>query len=601
MSARCWSWLSHQCVAWLLFAPAVAFGAPFAYITNGGSGTVSVIDTATNAVVATAPAVFGALGVAVNAAGTRVYVTDSVLGTLSVIDARTNAVVANVPVGRTPTGVAVNASGTRVYVTNIDSANVSVIDAARDTVVATVPVGASPAGVVTNPPGTRVYVANSDSNTISIIDAATNAVVATLTVGDGPAGLAMNATGTRLYATIDSTNSVAVIDIATNTIVGSIPVGMTPAGVAVNPAGTRVYVANSDSASVSVIDAATNIPIATVAVGTTPTGIGVNPAGTRVYVANFDSNSVSVIDAVSNAVIATIGVGVNPVAFGLFIGPAVAPGANVQGLWWATGGKEPYWGINFAHQGDQVFGTWYTYDTTGKAWWLSTLAGRTAPGSNTYTGPIYVDSGPPFNNFVGAGKPTQIGTATITFIDANSGTFSYSVNAAAAGLTAIAAATAQAKSITRFDLGTGLQPTCTYSAAPNFAAATNYQDLWWATGGTESGWGINFAHQGDSVFATWYTYDVDGTPLWLSVLTTRVGASNVYTGPLYRTSGPRFDAYDPSKAVAQQVGTATLTFIDGNTATLGYTTTGAGGLPAVTQNKAITRFLFAAPAGTVCS
>jgi hypothetical protein len=53
--------------------------------------------------------------------------------------------------------------------------------------------------------------------------------------------------------------------------------------------------------------------------------------------------------------------------------------------------------------------------------------------------------------------------------------------------------------------------------------------------------------------------------------------------------------------VLQQVGTATLTFADGNHATFDYTTTGAGGLPEVTQAKSITRFLFAAPGGTVCN
>ncbi len=38
-----------------------------------------------------------------------------------------------------------------------------------------------------------------------------------------------------------------------------------------------------------------------------------------------------------------------------------------------------------------------------------------------------------------------------------------------------------------------------------------------ACGGTpaESGWGINFAHQGDIVFATWFTYDTAGKPWWL--------------------------------------------------------------------------------------
>jgi hypothetical protein len=218
------------------------------------------------------------------------------------------------------------------------------------------------------------------------------------------------------------------------------------------------------------------------------------------------------------------------------------------------------------------------------------LANRTAPAGNAYSGPIYVNSGPPFNNFVGAGMPTQVGTGTLTFADANNGSFAYTVNA-----------TAQNKAISRFDLGTGAQPACTYSATtPNFAAASNYQDLWWVANGAESGWGINFAHQGNSVYATWYTYDVDGTPLWLSVLAPRVGASNVYTGTLYRTSGPRFDAFDTTKVVTVPVGTATLTFADGNHATFAYSTNGAGGLPLANQNKPVTRVPFAASGGTLC-
>jgi len=132
--------------------------------------------------------------------------------------------------------------------------------------------------------------------------------------------------------------------------------------------------------------------------------------------------------------------------------------------------------------------------------------------------------------------------------------------------------------------------------------ATNYQDLWWVANGAESGWGINFAHQGDSVFATWYTYDIDGTPLWLSALTQRQATSNVYSGPLMRTTGPRFDAYKASDVVMPipTVGTATLTFANGNSATFNYTTNGSGGLPAgIDQTKAIVRFPITT-GGTIC-
>jgi len=273
-----------------------------------------------------------------------------------------------------------------------------------------------------------------------------------------------------------------------------------------------------------------------------------------------------------------------------------ASAVNYQGLWWNP--AESGWGVNFVHQGDQVFATWYTYDTTGNAYWLSMLAGRTTPTGNAYKGDIYVDVGPPFNNFAGSGVATKVGDGTVTFTDANNGSFFYELTAG--GATNVQ----QTKPITRFSLG-GAQPTCTYATAPNLAAATNYQDLWWVP--TESGWGVNFAHQGNQLFATWYTYDAKGAsgnpPLWLSALITRQGTSNVFTGPLTRTSGPRFDNYKASDVVQPipTVGTATVTFADGNHATFVYTTNGTGGLPVVTnQSKSITRFLFAAPAGTVC-
>ncbi len=275
-----------------------------------------------------------------------------------------------------------------------------------------------------------------------------------------------------------------------------------------------------------------------------------------------------------------------------------ATALNVQGLWWAAGGTEAFWGINFAHSGDRVFATWYTYDTTGKAWWLSMLASKTA--GSTYAGPIYVDIGPPFNNFIGTGTAMPVGNGTLTFSDANNGTFHYDLNAGSGGSPV---PVSQTKTLARYDLFTGPQVTCAFDPAANLALATNYQDLWWAASGMESGWGINFAHQGDSVFLTWYTYDSGGAPLWLSALTQRVGATNVYTGNVLRTSGPRFDSYRTSDVVQPipTVGTATLTFVNGNSATFNYTTNGNGGLPpGVNQTKSIVRFPFAAAGGTVC-
>ena len=108
-------------------------------------------------------------------------------------------------------------------------------------------------------------------------------------------------------------------------------------------------------------------------------------------------------------------------------------------------------------------------------------------------------------------------------------------------------------------------PTCTWGAQPNPALATNFQGLWGAApAGAESGWAISFTHQGDTIVAIWFTFGLDGKPLWLIVAATRTGP-NVYTGKLFTATGPDFDSILGS-VTATEVGTATFTFADGNNA-----------------------------------
>lgn len=257
---------------------------------------------------------------------------------------------------------------------------------------------------------------------------------------------------------------------------------------------------------------------------------------------------------------------------------------NYQGLWWATPpGSESGWGINFAHQGDVIFATWFTYDATGKAWWLSMTASRS--GQNVYSGDLLQTHGPAFSATPfdpNAVTHSTVGHATLTFTDANTAQFAYTVNGIA-----------QTKTLTRERFGTA--PACNFGAQPNLALATNYQDLWWAApAGVESGWGINLTEQSSMIFGTWFTYDVDGSPLWLSVLAANT-APGVFTGDLVRTRGPPFSAtpFDPAMVTHTGVGTATFTFSDGNHGTFAYTVGG------VAQSKPITREVFVNP-GTVC-
>ncbi len=259
--------------------------------------------------------------------------------------------------------------------------------------------------------------------------------------------------------------------------------------------------------------------------------------------------------------------------------PAVA---NYEGLWWA-GAAESGWGINFAHQGDVIFATWFTYDAAGKAWWLTMTANKSAEG--VYGGQVNKTTGAPFNAFVPPATPTAVGTATITFTSASTASFAYTVN----GIS-------QTKAITLQNFAT--PSTCVWGAQPNLTLATNYQDLWWAAGGLESGWGVNLTQQGTTIFATWFTYDVNRNPLWYSA-TASQGAPGTFSGALIKTSGPAFSAtpFDGSTVQRTNVGTVTFTFSDGNTGNFSYVVNDPPNVG--TQTKAITRQVFRPP-GTVC-
>lgn len=137
----------------------------------------------------------------------------------------------------------------------------------------------------------------------------------------------------------------------------------------------------------------------------------------------------------------------------------------------------------------------------------------------------------------------------------------------------------------------------------NFAGATgsinvmapasfNVQGLWWNDPDlSESGWGLNVAHQGDILFTSWFTYDADGSGMWLfQSRADRIG-SNTYAGDIFRATGAPFTNYDVTRVPVNpvRVGSGTLTFRDPTHGTFAYT------VNTTTQSKQIKRFNFASP------
>lgn len=144
--------------------------------------SISVIDTSTNTVTATLTdrSLLGPFTMAMTPDGKFLHIvnygnplfparTDN--NTVTVIDTATNAVV-NVIAGveSSPSGIAITPDGKLAYVTSYASqGTVAVIDLAAGAVIQTLSVGTLPSEVAIDPAGRYAYVNNFRDNTVSVI------------------------------------------------------------------------------------------------------------------------------------------------------------------------------------------------------------------------------------------------------------------------------------------------------------------------------------------------------------------------------------------------------------------------------------------------
>lgn len=315
-------------VALLLAAGTNAAQAGYAYVTNAGASAISIVDTATNTVVAQ-PDIGGtsARAVAVLPNGNFAYVGIANGTQVKVLDTATHAVTATITVGTDPSGIAALPDSSRVYVTNNTSNTVSVIDAATNTVTATIPLNLSgPLGIVISPDGSRAYVGGSAGDIVAVINTATNTVLQLIStdVNTNPQGIDIAPDGSKVYVALTTTSEVAVIDTTSLTITNRYAVGSSVGGVAVSADGTRLFVTGVGTNNVQVVTAATGASVTNIAVGASPQGIAMNADRTRAYVTNLVGNSVSVIDTAGNTVVTTVGSTSQPGSMGRFVSPELA-------------------------------------------------------------------------------------------------------------------------------------------------------------------------------------------------------------------------------------------------------------------------------------
>jgi YVTN family beta-propeller protein len=286
------------------------------FVSNERSGDVTVIDGASDAVVATFSVGKRPRGIHATPDGKRVFVTlsgsprmapgvdenrapaDKTADGLGVIDPVTRKLVDRWHIGSDPEQFAISRDGQFAFIANEDDASAAIVDLNSGQSRGKVKVSEEPEGMGVNPTNGEVYVTCEEKGDVFAIAPDEQRVVGKIDVGGRPRSITFLNDGSRAYVACENGGYVAVVDPRAHKLISKIqlPQGSLPMGSAISPDEKEVYVSTGRGNAIAVINSATSALVTTIPVGKRVWSIALSPDGSKLYTANGASNDVSVVD-----------------------------------------------------------------------------------------------------------------------------------------------------------------------------------------------------------------------------------------------------------------------------------------------------------------
>jgi YVTN family beta-propeller protein len=278
----------------------------YAYVTNGGSDTVTVLDVINVRVDRELPVGRNPVAVAENPTRNEIYVVNSGAtggaGSISVIDAEHNAVVATIPLHKQPVSIDLDAAGGFAYAANSGSNSVSLVDLKARREIEQIGAGEEPVAARISHDGKSLVVANLRGNSVSVIDVASRRVRAVFNGCPGAADVVILPDSSKAFVPCSTGHQVMVIALASADAKSPEPdrletlmdVGRGPVDLALKPDGGELFASNSLSDSVSEIYNTTDEVGDTYMIGADPVRGLVSRDNALLYVANQRSDELTV-------------------------------------------------------------------------------------------------------------------------------------------------------------------------------------------------------------------------------------------------------------------------------------------------------------------
>lgn len=311
---------------------------PAAYVVNGESSTISVIDLAKNTVSETLElmgsgnemvmwphhlslySIFDMHRLAIGVPGMDLSAghggMSDMKGKVLVMDAIKGKILKTVELPVSNHNAMYSPNGREIWVSQMEMAGkVLVYDAQTYALKNTIAVGMEPAEVTFSADGSKAYVANGGDNTVSVIDPVGKSVIATIPVGIEPVGAWVGFDG-KMYVDNEEGKTISVVEVSTNAVIQTIDLGFMPGSAAHNGAKKELWVTDPDNGKVhywawdQVGNQWTHAGSFNTAAGAH--AVAFTADGNTAYVTNQMAASVSVINVNNHSKVKDISVGKKP-------------------------------------------------------------------------------------------------------------------------------------------------------------------------------------------------------------------------------------------------------------------------------------------------
>ncbi len=240
--------------------PVLNINYPAAFVVNGTSSTLSIINLNTNEV------------------ATFIQLTDDLSGTVRNGGGKFLSYPHHISLSPTQNQIAIAAPGmdlseghgTAEVLAHTGTAKIVVIDAVKGTNVKLIDVPEMNHNAIFSPDGKEIWTSQMDAKgKVLVYDANTYALKNTISVGREPAEVTFSNDGSVAFVANGMDNTVSCINPTTKTIIATVAVGKNPVG-AWTGSNNRMYVDNEDGQTVSIIDVKTLKVVETIPLGFMP-------------------------------------------------------------------------------------------------------------------------------------------------------------------------------------------------------------------------------------------------------------------------------------------------------------------------------------------